>query len=120
MEKSTIHQEAHMNAQFNTPLDLKNSRRTVAASGPCLNWQADDASAVVKNVTVTTQVGQVATSGPGSSTMVLKAANGWALDVSSSRKLNPGPAHASATLIVTRTNGTTYPDWWEADVLLQP
>jgi hypothetical protein len=113
-----IHQEAHMNAKFDTPLDLKNGRRTVAACGPCLNWLADDESAVVKNVTVTTQVGQVATSA-GSSTTVLKAAQGWALDVVSSRKLTPGPAHASAALTVTRTNGTTYPDWWEADVQLR-
>jgi hypothetical protein len=107
-----------MNAKFDTPLDLKNGRRTVKACGPCLDWLADDASAVVKNVTVTTQVGQVATSAAGSSTTVLKAAQGWALDVSSSRKLNPGPAHASAALTVTRTDGTTYKDWWDADVQL--
>jgi hypothetical protein len=49
-----------MDAKFFDDLNLKNGRHTVAAGGPC-HWEAGDAWAEIKNVTIE-QVGVVATS----------------------------------------------------------
>jgi hypothetical protein len=104
-----------MNAQFDNNLSLKGNRMIVAARGPC-EWEDGDASAVVKDVTVTR--GGVVASSPGSTT-VQRGAQAWWLDVSSSSQLTPGPADAHATATVTRTDGTTYERPWYDDVQLR-
>jgi len=118
MEKSMIHQEAHMNAQFDTPLDLRNSRRTVAACGPIVNWQPDEVSAEIQNVRVKTPPGEVASS--LLSVTVFPPADRWALDVNSTDQLTAGRADAYAYVIVTRADGSHYHPPCYNDVRLQP
>lgn len=105
-----------MNAQFNKKLSLKNGGQTVAARGPC-NWVAGDASAVIENVWVETQPGQLASS--PLSTTVTPSDQSWSLDVSSSGQLTPGRADAHATVTVTKTDGTHYHPPCYDDVKLQ-
>ena len=104
-----------MNAQFDTPLDLKNGRKTVAAGGPCI-WDADDESAVIENVRIQTPPGEVASS--LLSVTVTPANNRWSLDANSSGQLTPG--QADAYVIVTRTDGTHYHPQCYTDVRLRP
>jgi len=105
-----------MNALFNKKLSLKSDRRNVAARGPCIDWQVDDASAVIENVRITQ--GSVTATSPGSAT-VLKPGDVWALDVSSSSQLTPGPADGHAAVTVTKTDGTHYHPLCYYDVKLQ-
>jgi len=105
-----------MNAQFDTPLDLKNGRKTVAAGGPCVDWQPDDASADIQNLRVKTHPGEVASS--LLSVTVTPANNRWSLDANSSGQLTPG--QADAYVIVTRTDGTHYHPQCYTDVRLRP
>jgi hypothetical protein len=106
-----------MNAKFNNNLNLRGNRMIVAARGPC-EWEAGDASAVVRDVTVTRD--NVVASGGGSTT-VQNGAPGWGpLDVSSPSQLTPGRADAHAIAFVTKTDGTTYERKWYDDVQLQP
>jgi hypothetical protein len=102
--------------QFHDELNLKNDRRTVAAGGPC-HWEAGDAWAEIKNVTIE-QGGVVASSGNASTTVRKGRDRDWWLDVSSSSQFTRGPAEAYAVAIVHRTDGTTYEYPWYDDVQL--
>ena len=105
-----------MNAQFHKRLGLKNGRQTVQAGGPCL-WEDGDASAVVRDVTVTRQGVVASTAG---ATNVQRGDQSWFLDVSSSSPFTPGRADAHAIAFVTKTDNTTYERRWYDDVNLQP
>jgi hypothetical protein len=118
MEKSMIHQEAHMNAQFDNPLDLTNNRRTIAAGGPIVGWQPDEVSAEIQNVRVKTPPGQIASS--LLSVTVFPADNHWALELNSPDPLPGGQADAYAYVIVTRADGTHYHPPCYNDVRLHP
>jgi len=106
-----------MNAQFDTPLDLKNGEKTVAAGGPCVDWLPDDKSAEIQNVRVKTHPGEVASS--LLSVTVTPNDNRWALDANSPIQLTPGQADAHAYVIVTRTDGTHYHPPCYTDVQLR-
>jgi hypothetical protein len=107
-----------MNAQFDTPLDLKNGWRTVVAGGPCV-WEDDDESAVIENVRIQTPPGEVALS--VLSVTVTPDDDRWSLDVTSSgKKLTPGKADAYAHVTVTKKNGAhDHPPCYN-DVQLRP
>jgi hypothetical protein len=105
-----------MNPQFFDQLNLKNSRRTVAAGGPC-HWEAGDAWAEIRNVTI--QQGSVVASSGTASTIVRNGQDrDWWLDVSASSRLMRGPAEAYAVGVVHRTDGSTYEYHWH-DVQLR-
>jgi hypothetical protein len=101
--------------KFHDELNLKNDRHTVAAGGPC-NWEAGDAWADIKDVTVTQ--GSVAASSNGSTTVRKDRDRDWWLDVSSSSQFTRGPALVSAVAVVHRTDGTTYEYAWSDSVQL--
>jgi hypothetical protein len=105
-----------MHPNFFGDLNLKDDRRTVAAGGPC-HWEAGDAWAEIKNVTI--EQGSVVASSGTASTMVRRGSDrSWGLDVSSSSQFTRGPAEAYAVAVVHRTDGTTYEYPWYDDVQL--
>jgi hypothetical protein len=101
---------------FYDQLNLKNDHRTVAAGGPC-NWEDGDASAEVKNVTVT-QGSVTGSSGTASTTVRKGTDTDWWLDVNSANQFTRAPAQTRAVAIVTRTDGTTYEHPWPDNVQL--
>jgi hypothetical protein len=105
-----------MRPNFFDDLNLKNDRRTVAAGGPC-HWEAGDAWAEIKNVTIE-QGGVVASSGTASTTVRKGRDRNWWLDASASSQFTRGPAEAYALAIVHRTDGTTYEYPWYDDIQL--
>jgi hypothetical protein len=105
-----------MNSAFFDDLNLQNHRHTVAAGGPC-HWEAGDAWAEIRNVTIE-QGNVVATSGTASTIVRRDRDRSWWLNATSSGQLSPGPAEAYALAIVHRTNGTTYEYPWYDDVQL--
>jgi hypothetical protein len=111
-----IHQEAYMNANFDEKLSLKNGKKTVAARGPCVDWKPNDKSALIENVRIETDAGELALS--LQSVTVTPSDMSWALDVSSSSQLTPGSAEAYAHVTVTRNNGSHYHPPCEHDVVL--
>jgi hypothetical protein len=105
-----------MKPAFFDDLNLQNNRHTVAAGGPC-HWEAGDAWAEVKNVTI--EQGTVAATSGSASTIVRRDRDrSWWLNANSSSQLSPGPAEAYALAIVHRTDGTTYQYPWYDDVQL--
>ena len=106
-----------MNAQFDTPLELKNGKKTVAAGGPIVGWQPDEVSADIQNVRVKTHPGEIASS--LESVRVFPADDRWALDADSPGKLTPGRADAYAYVIVNMADGTHYHPQCYNDVRLQ-
>ena len=105
-----------MKPQFFDDLNLQNHRHTVAAGGPC-HWEAGDAWAEIKNVTI--EQGTVVASSGSASTIVRRERDrSWWLNASSSSQLTSGPAEAYALAIVHRTDGTTYEYPWYDDVQL--
>lgn len=106
-----------MDPNFFEDLNLKNGRRTVAAGGPC-HWEAGDAWAEIKNVTIQ-QGSVVATSGTASTVVRNGEDRDWWLDASASSRLTRGPAEAYAVAVVHRTDGTTYEYHWYDDVQLR-
>jgi len=109
-----------MNAQFDEELKLKNGGQTVAARGPCVAWKPNDKSALIENVRIQTDAGEVALS--LLSVTVNPNDNSWLLEVSSSgQNLTPGPADAYAHVTVTRQNDTHYhPPCYHDVVLITP
>jgi hypothetical protein len=105
-----------MSPKFFDDLNLQNDRRTVAAGGPC-HWEAGDAWAEIKNVTIE-QGSVVASSGSASTTVRKGRDRDWWLDASSSSQFTRGPAEAYAVAVVHRTDGTTYEYPWYDDVQL--
>jgi hypothetical protein len=106
-----------MKPAFFDDLNLKDGRQTVAAGGPC-HWEAGDAWAEIRNVTI--EQGSVVASSGNASTIVRKGKDrDWWLDASSSSQFTSGPAEAYAVAIVHRTDGTTYEYPWYDDVQLQ-
>jgi Dyp-type peroxidase family len=100
--------------KFDDQLAMKNRGRTLRAGGPC-NWESDDVSAVIKEVTVE-QGGVVATS-DGHSTTVRKDSNPvWWLDIDSPSPFTYGPAQARAVAVVRKANGDTENIPWPDDV----
>jgi len=106
-----------MNAKFFDQLNLKNNRRTVAAGGPC-HWEAGDAWAEIKSVTIE-QGRVVATSGTASTIVRNGEDRDWWLDATAASRLTRGPADAYAVAVVHRTDGTTYEHPWYDDVQLR-
>jgi Dyp-type peroxidase family len=100
--------------KFDDRLAIKNRGRTLQAGGPC-NWESDDVSAVIKDVTVE-QGGVVARSGGRSTTVRKDSDPAWWLDVESTSQFAYGPAQARARAIVHRTDGKTYEYEWPDDV----
>jgi hypothetical protein len=108
---------AAMVPNFHDQLNLKNGRHTVAAGGPC-HWEAGDAWAEIKNVTI--QQGSVVGSSGTASTIVRNGEDrDWWLDASAASRLTRGPAEAYAVAVVHRTDGTTYEYHWYDDVQLR-
>jgi hypothetical protein len=95
---------------------MKNDRRTVAAGGPC-HWEAGDAWAEIKQVTIE-QGSVIATSGTATTIVRRDRDRAWWLDASASSQLTRGPADAHAVAVVHRTDGTTYEHPWYDDVQL--
>ena len=107
---------AAMNPNFFDHLDLENGRRAVAAGGPC-HWEAGDAWAEIKNVTIH-QGSVVASSGTASTIVRNGRDRSWWLDATATSQLRRGPAEAYAVAVVHRTDGSTYEYHWEDDVQL--
>jgi hypothetical protein len=106
-----------MKPQYFDDLNLKHNRRTVAAGGPC-HWEAGDAWAEIRNVTI--QQGSVVGSSGTASTIVRNGEDrDWWLDASAASRLTRGPAEAYAVAVVHRTDGTTYEYHWYDDVQLR-
>jgi hypothetical protein len=106
-----------MKPNFFEDLNLKNNRRTVAAGGPC-HWEAGDAWAEIRNVTI--EQGSVVASSGTASTIVRNGQDrDWWLDASAASRLTRGPAEAYAVAVVHRTDGTTYEYHWYDDVQLR-
>jgi hypothetical protein len=105
-----------MDPQSFDDLNLKNDRHTVAAGGPC-HWEAGDAWAEIKNVTIE-QGGVVASSGTASTIVRRGRDRAWWLDASATSQFTRGPAEAYAVAVVHRTDGTTYEYPWYDDVQL--
>jgi hypothetical protein len=106
-----------MKPQFFDNLNLKNGRRTVAAGGPC-HWEAGDAWAEIKNVTIE-QGGVVATSGSASTIVRRSSDRSWWLDATAASQLRRGPAEAYALAVVHRSDDSTYEYPWYDDVQLR-
>jgi Dyp-type peroxidase family len=107
-----------MNSAFNTQLDLTSNGQTVVARGPC-DWDDDDESAEIRNVTI--QQGRVVASNSGPSTVRKDTDQDWWLELGSSGQLTGGRALASAVAVVRRTDGSTYEFSWPDEVqLVQP
>jgi hypothetical protein len=106
-----------MDPNFFEDLNLKNGRHTVAAGGPC-HWEAGDAWAEIRNVTIQ-QGSVVATSGTASTIVRNGEDRDWWLDASAASRLTRGPAEAYAVAVVHRTDGTTYEYHWYDDVQLR-
>jgi hypothetical protein len=106
-----------MNSAFFDDLNLKNGRHTVAAGGPC-HWEAGDAWAEIRNVTIE-QGSVVASSGTASTTVQNGRDSSWWLDASAPSRFTRGPAEAYALAVVHRTDGTTYEYHWYDDVQLR-
>jgi hypothetical protein len=105
-----------MNSAFFDDLNLKNGRHTVAAGGPC-HWEAGDAWAEIRNVTIH-QGSVVATSGTTSTVVRNGQDRDWWLDASAAGQLRRGPAEAYAVAVVHRSDGSTYEHPWYDDVQL--
>jgi Dyp-type peroxidase family len=107
-----------MNSAFNAQLDLTSNGQTIVAGGPC-NWDEQDESAEIRNVTV--QQGGVVASNRGPMKVRKDSDQHWWLDVGSSSQLTGGRALASAVAVVRRTDGSTYAFSWPDEVqLVQP
>ena len=107
-----------MDPKFDDELSLKSNRQAIAAGGPC-NWDEDDESAEIRNVTI--QQGGVVASNRGPITVRKDSDPHWWLEVGSSSRLTDGRALASAIAVVQRTDGHTYEFSWPDEVqLLQP
>jgi hypothetical protein len=105
-----------MKPNFEDELNLQNNSRTVAAGGPC-NWDPDDASAEIREVTIT-QGGVVGSCGTASTTVRKDRDPQWWLSATSSSQFTRGPAQARAVAIVRRTDNTTYEYPWYEDLRL--
>jgi hypothetical protein len=108
---------AAMKPNFFEDLNLKNGRRTVAAGGPS-HWEAGDAWAEIKNVTIH-QGSIVASSGTASTIVRNGRDTAWWLDASATSQLRRGPAEAYAVAVVHRSDGSTYEYPWYDDVQLR-
>jgi hypothetical protein len=108
---------AAMVPNFHDQLNLKHNRRTVAAGGPC-HWEAGDAWAEIRNVTIE-QHSVVGSSGTASTIVRNGEDRDWWLDASAASRLTRGPAEAYAVAVVHRTDGTTYEYHWYDDVQLR-
>jgi hypothetical protein len=106
-----------MKPNFFDDLNLKNGRRTVAAGGPS-HWEAGDAWAEIKNVTIH-QGSIVASSGTASTIVRNGPDTAWWLDASATSQLRRGPAEAYAVAVVHRSDGSTYEYPWYDDVQLR-
>jgi Dyp-type peroxidase family len=104
-----------MNSAFNTRLGLTGTGRTVMAGGPC-NWDKDDKSAVIRDVTV--RQGDVVASTSAEVEVHKDRDVEWWLEVGSSGQFVGGKALASAVAVVRRKNGTTYQFSWPTEVQL--
>jgi hypothetical protein len=106
-----------MKPNFFDDLNLKNGRHTVAAGGPC-HWEAGDAWAEIRNVTIA-QGSVVASSGTASTTVQKGHDTDWWLDARAASRLSRGPAEAYAVAVVHRTDGSSYEYHWYDDVQLR-
>jgi Dyp-type peroxidase family len=107
-----------MDPAFHDQLNLKSNGQTVVAGGPC-NWDDDDESAEIRNVTV--HQGGVVASNRGPTKVQKGRDKGWWLDVDASGQFTDGRALTSAVAVVTRTNKTTYEFSWPDEAqLVQP
>ena len=106
---------AAMLPNFYAHLDLANGGHTVVAGGPC-HWQAGDAWAEIKDVTITQ--GSITGTSSGATTVRKGQDAAWWLDATSAGQFTPGPAEAYALAVVHRTDGTTYQYPWEDHVQL--
>jgi Dyp-type peroxidase family len=104
-----------MNSAFNAGLELASNGQTVVARGPC-NWDEDDESAEISNVTV--YQGDVEVRSTGLTAVRKDSDPDWRLDVHSSGRLTGGPALASARAVVRRTDDSSYEFTWPDQVQL--
>jgi Dyp-type peroxidase family len=107
-----------MDPQFFDELRLTSNGHTIAVGGPC-NWDEDDESAEIWNVTL--QSGAVVASSKGPRKVRKDRDQNWWLDVGSSGRLTGGRALTSAVAVVRRRDGGTYEFSWPDEVqLVQP
>jgi len=104
-----------MNSAFHTQLQLTSNGQIVVAGGPC-NWDENDESAEIRNVTI--QQGGVVASNGGPKEVQKDSNSDWWLDVGSSGRLTDGRALASAVAVVRRRDGSTYEFSWPDEVQL--
>jgi Dyp-type peroxidase family len=107
-----------MKPKFYDELGLKSDGQTIAAGGPC-NWDEDDVSAEISNVTV--YQGDVVASNTGPIQVQKDSNEDWRFDIDSSGRLTGGRALASAVATVRTTDSSTYEFSWPDEVeLVQP
>jgi hypothetical protein len=109
-----------MTSKVDTPLKLSNDGMTVQVTGPILKWDSDERSAVF-SVEIVQPPNGARVSARGQSTRTHHPNDKkWqaVARVSGPRRLQPGPALATATATITLKNGKTEHYPWPVDVVL--
>jgi hypothetical protein len=108
-----------MTSRVDTPLKLSADGMTVQVTGPILEWEPDEASAVF-SVEITQPQNGGTVSAKGQSTRTYPKDKKWlaVARVSGPKRLRLGPVRAMATATITHKDGTTEQYPWPNDVVL--